>query len=149
MAKSKIITLIDHIADIAKREKWTKAYDKELDYFCWTNQKESRNARLVKISNEVLIYFNLKGFIKGIGVEYLRNNFIEHNPKYKDLPKLFTQKVDEGIFVVPENKEKEKKVADKFNDFTKELVKEIKIESWDNKQSPEALEKLINVAISN
>jgi len=149
MAKTGIITFIDHISEIAKKEKWTKAYDKRLDYFCWTNPKESKNARLVKISNEVLIYFNSKGLIRGIGVEYLKNNFIEHNPEYKDLTNLFTKRADEGVFVIPKDKEKEKKVADKFDDFTKELVKEIKIENWDNKQSPEALEKLVSIAISN
>ncbi|OGZ73994.1 MAG: hypothetical protein A2908_04705 [Candidatus Staskawiczbacteria bacterium RIFCSPLOWO2_01_FULL_38_12b] len=149
MAKTKIIDLINRISEIARKEKWTKSYDRDLDYFCWTNLNQTKNARLVKISNEVLIYFNPKGLIKGIGVEYLKNNFIEHNPEYKNLTKFFTEKAEGGVFTIPKSKEKEKKVSDEFDSFAKELVREVKVENWENAQSSEMLEKLISTAISN
>ena len=147
MAKNKFITNIDHISEIAKKEKWEKAYDKKLDYFCWTNPEETKNAHLVKVSNEVILYFNSRGLIKGIGVEYLKNNFIEHNPEYKNLTKFFTEKVEKGVFTIPKNKEKG--AEDEFVGFAEEIVKEIKIESWENEKSPKALEKLVSVAIGN
>jgi len=145
MAKNKFIATIDRISEIASKEKWEKAYDKKLDYFCWTNTKEAKSARLVKVSNEIFLYFNSKGLVKGIGIEYLKNNFIEHNPEYKDLTKLFTEKVDGGIFIIPKNEEK--KSENKFVGFVEDIIKEIKIDSWENKQSPEELEKLVSIAI--
>ncbi len=101
MRESKITNLIKNLAEIAIKNNWIKTYNKELDYFCWSKVNLSKDIREIKVSQEVLFYLNLKGAIEGFGIEYLKNNFIEHNPRYKNLTKLFTEKTNEGIFTIP------------------------------------------------
>lgn len=145
MPKRKILNLIDNLSEIAKRERWTRAYNRKLDYFCWTKPSISKNVRLVKVSKEVLLYLNSGGIIEGIGVEYLRANFIRHNPNYKGLIKLFTEKLDEATFVISKNK----KNLTIFEDFAKVLASDIYKENLEHNRTADDIERLIDVAIEN
>ncbi len=145
MGKFKITNLINGLAKMAIKNKWIKTYDEDLDYFCWSKDNLSAETKAIKISQEVLLYLNHKGIIEGLGVEYMRNNFMEHNPRYNDLTKFFTKEIDEGIFTIPPAQEK--KTQDKFEMFIGDLTKDIYQENWENKRTPEDLEKLLSVAI--
>ena len=93
---------------MAKKDNWTTRYDKELDYFYWTKKNISDKSKLVQVSHETSFYINPFGGIEGVFVEYLTNNFVNHNPAYKDFVKEFTKKVDDNIYTIknPKNAEK-------------------------------------------
>ena len=145
MSTSKITNLIKNLAETAIKNNWIKTYDKELDYFCWSKVNLSKDTREIKISQEVLFYINSKEEIEGFGVEYLKNNFMEHNNRYKGLTKLFTEKTDEGIFTIPAKEEKE--ATEKFETLIGDITKDIYQENWENERTPEDLERLLSVAI--
>jgi len=115
-----------------------------LDYFCWSKANLSKDVRAIKISQEVLFYLNPKRVIEGFGVEYLKNGFIRHNPRYKNLIKLFTEKTNEGTFTIPPKQEK--KVAKDFEMLVKDLTRDIYQENW-GKRTPKDFEQLLSIAL--
>jgi len=145
MGEFKITNLIKDLAKIAIKNNWIKTYDKELDYFRWSKVNLSKDIREIKMSQEILFYLNHRGIIEGFGIEYLKNNFIEHNPRYKNLTKLFTEKTEEGVFTIP--LKQEKKVAKEFEILIGDATRDIYQENWENKKTPEELEKLLSIAI--
>lgn len=147
MAKKGFTNLIDTVSEVAKRDKWVRTYNKKLDYLYWANPSISKDVRLIKASKEVFLYLSPKGLVEGIGVEYLKSNFIQHHPDYKDLPKLFTEKIDETTFVI--SKENKKSAVNEFERFTKDLTSDIYKENLENKQTMDDLDKLIDMAIAN
>ena len=144
MGESKITNLIKNLAEIAIKNNWIKTYDKELDYFCWSKANLSKDVRAIKISQEVLFYLNPERAIEGFGVEYLKNGFIRHNPRYKNLIKLFTEKTNEGTFTIPPKQEK--KVAKDFEMLVKDLTRDIYQENW-GKRTPKDFEQLLSIAL--
>lgn len=100
MDKTKFQNLINNLSTIALKNKWIPLYNKELDYFFWTQKNVSGEAKLVKVSHETSLYINPRKEIEGIFVEYLRTNFVEHNPLYGVLLKQFTKKIDNNVFTV-------------------------------------------------
>ena len=144
MEKFKIANLIKNLGKIAIKNNWIKTYNKKLDYFCWSKANLSKDIREIKISQEVLLYLNRKKVIEGFGVEYLKNNFIEHNPRYENLTKFFTEETNEGIFTIPPKQEK--KVAGEFEAFVEVLTKDIYQDNWENERTSKDLEKLLSVA---
>ena len=89
MEKTKFTDLIDSLGAIAAKNKWTPYYDKKLDSFYWHQTPLSSDSNLVKISHETSVYVSAKGNIEGLFVEYLKNNLVEHNPIFKNLPGSF------------------------------------------------------------
>ena len=150
MAKTKHFNLIESllkISQVAKKENWIKSYDKALDYFYWERPRLSKNTQLIKMSNEMLFYVSPKGLIEDIGVEYLTNNFIQHNPNHKNLPKIFTKKIEEEIFTtIDKQKESE---AQTFKNFTNDLTDDAYQENFKNNRTPHDIEELVNTAITN
>ena len=144
MGKPKIVNLIKNLVEIAVKSNWIKTYDRELDYFCWSKANFSKDVRAIKMSREVLFYLTPKGAIEGFGVEYLKNNFIEHNPRYKNLTKAFTEKTEEGVFTI--SRKEEKKVAKDFETLVGALTKDICQENWENERMPEDFEELLSIA---
>ena len=93
---------------MAEKDKWVPRYDPELDYFYWTSEPLREDARLVKVSHETSIYFTADKKIHGVFVEYLKNNFVEHNKAYEDLVKQFKKKIGKNLYTVQEPKKAEK-----------------------------------------
>ena len=147
MAKTKLLNNLKDLSKIAEKKNWTKFYDKDLDFLYWGNQDKTATARILKISQEVFLYIDNNKNLEGIGVEYLTSNFIEHNPEYKDLTSLFTQRIEDGIFAIPSNKEN--KVFHKFEDFAKDLTLDIFEENLNHKQNVDGIEELADLALAN
>ena len=147
MEKTRFITNLNNLFKIARKDKWTPVYNRRLDFFSWTKPTLSKESHLVKVSHDVFLYFNSKGLVEGLAIEYLTSNFIEHNPSYKDLPKIFTKEIDEKIFTVP--KKEEKQMEDKFEMLTETLKANIYEDSLINKQDINDLERLIKFAIKS
>ena len=147
MEKGKFLIILKDIAKIAKKDKWVPTYNKQLDYFSWTKPVLSEGFRLVKISHDVFLYFNKKGMLEGLDIEYLTDNFIEHNPSYKEFPKLFTEKIDGNIFSIP--KEKQEKIESILPNFVTTIRADIYEDAVENNQGMEKLQNLVNVALKN
>lgn len=147
MAETKILNNLKGLSKIAEENKWTKSYDKDLDFLYWGNPDKTATARVLKISQEVFIYIDDRKNLEGIGVEYLTSNFIEHKPEYKDLPGLFTQKVEGKVYTIPSNKEGG--AFHKFEDFAKDLALDVFEESLNHKQDAASVEELANLALAN
>ena len=146
MAEAKLLNNLKELSKIADEKNWTKSYDKDLDFLYWGNPDKTATARTLKISQEVFIYIDNNKNLEGIGVEYLTSNFIEHKPEYKDLPDLFTKKVD-GVYTIPSNKEDG--VSHKFEDFAKDLALDVFEENLNHKQNADGIEELANLALAN
>ncbi len=105
MEKTKFTNLINDLSGIAERDHWTTSYDKKLDYFYWTKKHLSKDAKLVKVSHETYFYFGHNKKIEGVFVEYLKNNFVEHNHAYKGFIKQFKKKLDNNLYTISNNKD--------------------------------------------
>lgn len=147
MAETKLLNNLKDLSKIAEEKKWTKSYDKDLDFLYWGNPDKTAAARILKISQEVFLYIDSMKNLEGIGVEYLTSNFIEHKPEYKNLPDLFTKKMEDGVFEIPSNKEG--KASHEFEDFAKDLVIDVFSESLNHKQDAASIEDLANLALAN
>lgn len=147
MEESKLFTLLGNIAKIAKQGAWVPTYNKTLDYFSWSKPLLSEDSRLVKISHDVFLYFNKRGTIEGLDIEYLNSNFIEHNPSCKEFPKLFTERTDGNVFTVP--KEQQKNMEGMFPDFAEKIRSGIYEDAVLNNQGVKELEDLVDVALKS
>jgi len=147
MEKNKFLTLLENIAKTAKQDGWIPTYNKALDYFSWTKPVLSEDSRLVKISHDVFLYFNKKGIVEGLDVEYLTANFIEHHPSHKDFPKLFTKKGDGNVFTVP--KMKQKKIEYMFQNFAREIKTDVYEDALENNRGVKELQDLVDVALKS
>lgn len=146
MEKTKLTNLIGKLYKIAKEQKWEKTYNKESDFFEWSKPQLSEDAHFVKLCNEIGLFVSSQG-IEGLGVEYLTNNFIQHNEEYKDLPQLLSKKIDEDTFTVPKNKEK--KAEQRFKSFAKDLGLEILKESFEKGRNIKEMDDLVKLAMSS
>ncbi|MDP3696873.1 MAG: hypothetical protein Q8R55_02465 [Candidatus Taylorbacteria bacterium] len=104
MEKGRFTNLIDSLSEKALSEKWIPTYDRELDYFSWTKENLSDDSKLIKVAHETFLFLDRGGNIEGLAVEYLKNNFVAHNNVFRDLPGLFTVKIDESTFTLDEKK---------------------------------------------
>jgi hypothetical protein len=109
MDKSKFTNLIDKLGIHAKKDGWIPRYDKKLDYFYWHRSPIGEEVSLVKVSHETYLYIDKAGRIKGLFVEYLKGNFIQHNPAVENVTNMFTKKMagSSSMYTVPQaNNEK-------------------------------------------
>ena len=88
--KNKIFDFVYNLPETAKKEGWVFRYDPESDEFSVSVPKLSKDARIRYINNEIALYFS-KNKIEGVFIEYFRNNFIQHQPDFKDLKNLVTK----------------------------------------------------------
>lgn len=146
MAETKLINNLSELAKVAQENKWTKSYDKDLDFLYWGNQEKMATAKVLKVSQEVFLYIDELKNIEGVGVEYLTSNFIEHKPEYKDLTNLFTQEAENGVFTIPY--EKDPAILHRFEDFAKDIVLDVFRENLNHKQNGFGIEELANLAIA-
>lgn len=126
MEKSKLLSLISNLSEIAKKDNWQPLYDEELDAFYWTKPKISKEARLKQFLEDYSLYITPKGLVEGLFIEYAKFNFNAHNDGFDPLFDAMTQKVDGG-YTIPKNKEKEvgfllNSIADKVARETLQVV---------------------------
>ena len=146
MAETKLLNNLKDLSKIAEEKNWTKSYDKDLDFLYWGNPDKTAKARTLKVSQEVFIYIDDKKNLEGVGVEYLTSNFIEHNPEYKELPNLFTQKTEGRFYAMPEGVEEDN--SHKFEDFAKDLALDVFAENLNHKQSAASIDELASLALA-
>jgi hypothetical protein len=146
MAEAKLLNNLKELSKIAEEKKWTKSYDKDLDFLYWGNPDKTAKARTLKISQEVFIYIDDKKNLEGVGVEYLTSNFIEHKPEYKGLSDLFTEKGEGKIYTMSESVEKNN--FHKFEDFAKDLALDVFEENLNHKQSAASIDELANLSLA-
>ena len=147
MAETKIINNLSELSKVAQENKWSKSYDKDLDFLYWGNQDKMAKAKILKVSQEVFLYIDENKNIEGVGVEYLSSNFVEHKPEYKDLLNLFTQEEKNGVFIIPP--EKDSKLIHRFEDFAKDLTIDVLRENLNHKQNTQGIEELANLALAS
>ena len=145
MEKDKFINLIDNFSNSAKLGKWQVFYDTKLDHLYWKKPKLSKDVNLVKLSHETYLYINSKKNIEGVFVEYLKNNFIEHNKKYKGMTKLFNKKVDDQVYTISK---KSKKMEDYFDKFSESIKADIYRDAIEDKNTIDDLNFVISTALA-
>lgn len=142
MEKSRFSNLVDTFYGKAKKGGWVPIYNSRLDYFTWAKPKLSENTHLIKISNEAYFYINPKGETEGLAIEYLKTNFMEHNPGLKkEVMSKFTKKVNENDYTVPKNK------TNQLDGFLQAIRADIWKEVGNDKDKIQQLDKLIQTAI--
>lgn len=123
MEKSKILSLISDIFNIAKKNKWQALYDKSLDIFYWTTPKLSKNSKLIQFIDDFSLYITPAGKIEGIFIEYAKYNFVNHNKEFK--PLFDAMKADpkrESVYLL--SKKKEKSVSHLLECMADKIAKE-------------------------
>jgi hypothetical protein len=123
MDKTKFTNLIDKLAVYARQDNWIPKYDRKLDYFYWHKSPVGENINLIKVSHETSLYVDSNGRIKGLFVEYLKNNFIEHNPAFENVTDLFTKKISGSLYTIP-------KIDDKIKTNLSGLVESLRADIY-------------------
>jgi hypothetical protein len=104
--KDPYIINIAKLATTAKENKWAFEYDADVDSLYWSKPDISKNARLMKLSEDFALYVTPEGTIEGIFIEYAKNNFVEHNEDYKPLLDNL-EKIGDNRFVLSKEKQEE------------------------------------------
>lgn len=73
------LKFIYQLQDFLGRGTWVSRYDRESDAFSLTTGHLPDNARIRYFGNEIGFYVTCDNKIKGIFIEYFKNNFIEHH----------------------------------------------------------------------
>lgn len=146
MEKTKFINLIENLNKKALIGKWIPTYDKKLDYFTWTKEPLSKDAKLMKIARDIFLFFNPKGSLEGLAIEYLKSNFIEHNEKLGNFVNIFKKKVNNHTYTVVE---KDKKNIEPFLIGFSESVRANIYKEILEDDSKENLESLFNTIIKS
>ena len=108
MEKSKLLSLIADIFNVAKKDKWQTQYDKSLDSFYWMRPKLSKNSKLVQFMDDFSLYITPTGNVEGVFIEYAKYNFVSHNEEFKLLfNAMKVDSKDSDIYSLPKKKEKE------------------------------------------
>ncbi|WKZ29624.1 MAG: hypothetical protein QY323_02740 [Patescibacteria group bacterium] len=111
-----------HLDSLAKKDGWVFEYDSEMDSLEWGLPKMPRNARLYNVNKEISLYLTPKGLVKGVFIEYYRNNFVEHNKKFKKFTKLLTSRKKDGHVALKVRNKKEDEVGHYIDDLAKEVT---------------------------
>lgn len=119
MGKTGFHALVDQLSSLATLDRWVPLYDRRLDYFYWKKKKLSKDVRLVKVSHETHLYLNSGGNIEGVFVEYLKNNFAEHNSDYKKMVRIFDKKIDSNEYTISNKNRETVFLFDKFAESLK------------------------------
>ncbi len=82
---NKYLINISKLAETAKNSKWAIEYDADVDSFYWTKPEISKQARLMKLSDDIALYVTPEGNVEGVFIEYAKNNFMEHNKDFKPI----------------------------------------------------------------
>lgn len=104
--KDKYLINIAKLASTAKEHKWALEYDADVDSLYWSKPEISKNAQLIKLSEDFALYVTPEGAIEGIFIEYAKNNFVEHNEDFKPLFENL-EKVEGNHFALPQEKQEE------------------------------------------
>lgn len=107
MEKSKFLSLISNLSEVARKNNWQTLYDKGLDAFYWTKPQISANAKLTQFLDDFSLYITPDEKVEGLFIEYALHNFNAHNLGYQPLFNAMTKKVSASTFTIPKNKEKE------------------------------------------
>lgn len=73
----------------------------------WTKRPFPLNDRLAKIAKEISLFLDKSGQINGIMIQPFQSNFLSHNEEVAGFSKLFTKKLDDGVFAISSKKSKE------------------------------------------
>ncbi|MBI2063869.1 MAG: hypothetical protein HYT65_02660 [Candidatus Yanofskybacteria bacterium] len=145
MEKTSFFNLINEIGRTAKQEKWAAVYDKQTDYFYWKKPKLSKDSRLLRISNETSVYLNPRNKkAEGIMIEYLADNFMEHNEGFSEFTNLFTKKLDGTVYGIPSS---EKKTGSYLEKLSQTLRADVYEDSIKNNLSEKDLNDLMSFAL--
>ena len=145
MEKAQFINLIDNLGALASKDKWAPSYDKKLDQFYWHKKPLSTDASLVKVSHEASLYFSKKGDVEGVLVEYLKSNFVDHNPVFSGLTSSFNVRVDNSLFTV--STKDLSKIKPQLFGLVEAVKADIYKDAWEKSYSVGDLSKLTNFAI--
>lgn len=120
---NKVKSEILHLDKLAKKDGWVVEYDSEMDSLEWGLPKMPRNARLYNVNKEISLYLTPKGLVKGVYIEYYRNNFVEHNIKFKKFSKLLANKTHkEGAIKLKSGRKQDEEVGHYIDDLAKEIT---------------------------
>lgn len=144
MEKAGFQNLVDKLSSVATLDRWETLYDKQLDFFYWKKRRLSKDVRMVKVSHETHFYLTPAGKIEGVLVEYLKNNFIEHNSDYRGMVKFFNKKVTDNEYTLSK-KDKNMKVL--FDKFAESLKADIYRDACEDRKSVDDLNFVIAQAL--
>ncbi|GEM_PF-1009111 len=102
---NKYLINISKLAETAKNNNWAIEYDADVDSFYWTKPEISKNAQLMKLSDDFALYVTPEGNIEGVFIKYAKNNFMEHNKGFKPILENMKE-VDDNRFVLTKSNEK-------------------------------------------
>ena len=119
---NKYLINISKLAETARNNKWAIEYDADVDSFYWTKPEISKQAQLMKLSDDFALYVTPEGNIEGVFIEYAKNNFMEHNKDFKPILENMKE-IDGNRFVLTKDN------AKKFSGLLESMANKIAVET--------------------
>lgn len=140
MDKSKFLSLISNLSNLAKKDNWQTSYDEGLDSFYWTKPIISKEAKLKQFLDDFSLYITPTGLIEGLFIEYAKYNFNAHNEGYEQLFNAMTVKIDSAgqIYTVPKERQ------DEIGHLLDNMASKVAQETLQVMASGVAIESIIN-----
>lgn len=88
-SKLKLLQNLHNLPKIAKDNNWQFFYDSELDYLYYSEKNLPKEAKLLSLNDEISFYVTPNHDVKGIFIEYLQNNFLQHQKAFKKMKQFF------------------------------------------------------------
>lgn len=94
-----------------KKSNWKIFYEEESDSLFWTKKPFPVADKLAKASKEISFYLNNDGVIDGLVIQPFQSNFLSHNEEVSGIAKLFSDEGQDGIFTIPQSKNKDNELV--------------------------------------
>ena len=116
--KKKILNFVSNFSNIAKKENWVARYDLDTKAFSFSSKKMPDDIYIKYFSDEFALYITKDNKIKGIFIEYCKNNFIKHHKEAISFKKL--------LLNIEKGKSKNKSLVElKKNGVNKKVISEL------------------------
>ncbi len=109
--KNKLISQLNEIDKVAKKNNWMMDYDDKLDELVYGMKIMPDDTNLVGLSDEIKLFVSSRSLIRGIFIEYFAYNFVEHEKGLKPILKVLDM-------------DTKKEVSQKDSRLYKDLLKE-------------------------
>jgi hypothetical protein len=80
------------IEDVAKSENWKYSYDIDTDNLYFSPKKLVGDLHPFTLKNDYTLLLDPESNVKGLFIEYFKNNLTSHDSRFKNMKNLFTKK---------------------------------------------------------
>lgn len=90
--KEKILSQVEALATIAKKNGWTFEYDADIDELVFGKDYMPRDSFLFNVNDEINLFLSPDSTVNGVHIEYFKSNFLEHNKELKPVLPIIESK---------------------------------------------------------